>query len=267
MRNRTTLLALFGLILMLSVSCHRNTLGYFDDLSKTQQGIIAINPSDIKIEPTDELMINVTSELPQETSIYNLPFNTPGLTSDILNNTTSSQKQTYIVDKEGNISFPILGRLHVAGMTTSQLARDLEKRISADVEKPLVRVELVNFRVKVMGEVTKPGNYTFDTERVTILDALAEAGDITVYGKRDNVTVYREEDGKVVYQKLDLNDSKIISSPYYYLKQNDVVYVEPGSARSGQAEFNQNNSFKISVISTVVSAISVISSLIIALTR
>lgn len=252
---------------VLLASCSSTRLGYFEDTNLTQQGIIAVQPNQLKIEPADELLIVVTSELPQETSIYNLPFNVPGMTADILNSSVQTQKQTYIVDKEGYIKFPVLGRLHVAGMTTMQLAADLEKRISADVENPLVRVELVNFKVNVMGEVAKPGSYRFDTERVTILDALATAGDMTIFGKRDNVTVYREVDGKVTYQKLDLNDSKTIESPYYYLQQNDVIYVEPGSSRSGQAEYNQNNSFKISVISTIVSAVSVIASLVIALTR
>lgn len=252
---------------LLATGCHKNTLAYFDDTNAIPQGEIPVQLHQITIQPNDELLINVSSELPQETAIYNLPFNTPGLTSEIITNATTSQKQTYIVNREGDINFPVFGKIHVEGMTTGQLADMLEKRISADVESPLVRVELVNFRIKVMGEVLKPGSYTFDTERVSILDALAEAGDMTVYGKRDNVTVYREVDGKVVYQKLNLNDSRIISSPYYYLQQNDVVYVEPGSARSGQAEYNQNNSYKISVISTVASAISVITSLIIALVR
>lgn len=248
-------------------SCHTAKLGYFEDTNNAPNGTIAIRPAQLKIEPADELMINVTSELPQETSIYNLPFNVPGLTSDIISNNTPTEKQTYIVSKDGYINFPVFGRLHVAGMTTLELAADLEKRISADVANPLVRVELVNFKVNVMGEVAKPGSYRFDTERVTIMDALATAGDMTIFGKRDNVTVYREKDGKVTYQKLDLNDSKSIESPYYYLQQNDVVYVEPGSSRSGQAEYNQNNSYKISVISTIVSSISVLASLIIALTR
>lgn len=265
-RYLTRILLIISLAIV-STSCHKTTLGYFDDTNQKENGVIPVQLSQIKIEPADELLIIVTSELPQETAIYNLPFNTPGMNAEILSNSTPSQKQTYIVNQAGDINFPVLGKLHVAGMTTGELAQDIEKRVSADVENPLVRVELVNFHVNVMGEVGKPGAYKFDTERVSILDALAMAGDMTVYGKRDNVTVYREENGKVVYQKLNLNDSKIISSPYYYLKQNDVVYVEPGSARSGQAEYNQNNSYKISVVSAVVSAASVIASLIIALAR
>ena len=256
----------FVALLSLLCSCKSNQqLGYFTDLSQSTEGMVPLQKSDLVIAPQDELLINVTSEVPEATSIYNLPFNVPGSRVDILMNTQTTQKQTYVVDRQGDINFPILGKLHVAGKTTSQVADEITRRIAEDVEAPYVRVELVNFRIKVMGEVTKPGSYKFDTERVTVLDALAEAGDMTIFGRRDNVTVWREENGVATYHKLNLNDSKIINSPYYYLKQNDVVYVEPGSSRSGQAEYNQNNSFKVSVVSAVVSGCSVVASLLIAL--
>ncbi len=180
-------------------------------------------------------------------------------------NHTTTQKQTYIVDKKGDIMFPILGKIHVVGMTTAQLAEELTRRIAKDVEAPYVRVELMNFNVNVMGEVQTPGRYNFETERVSVLDALAKAGDMSVFGKRHNVTVWREEDGVVTYHKLNLNDSKAYSSPYFYLKQNDVLYVEPSESRAGQADYNQNNSYKVSVISAIVSGVSVITSLVIAL--
>lgn len=252
-------------VLLLSSCKSKQELAYFSDLENSVSGTVALQKSDLTIAPMDELMINVTSEVPEASAAYNLPFNIPGAKEDLLINSTTSQKQTYIVDKAGDIVFPILGKLHVAGMTTSQLAEELTRRIARDVEGPYVRVELVNFKVKIMGEVLRPGSYKFDTERVTVLDALAEAGDMTVFGRRDNVMVWREENGVATYHKLNLNDSKIINSPYYYLKQNDVVYVEPGSARSGQAEYNQNNSFKVSVVSAVVSGCSVVASLLIAL--
>lgn len=255
------------LLALLLTGCHSSKLAYFDDLQNSTEGQINLQRAQIKIQPDDELMINVTSEIPEATAVYNLPFNMPGMRSELLLNTTQSQKQTYVVGNDGDITFPVLGRIHVAGMTTEELASYLTKRISEDVENPYVRVELVNFKINVMGEVLQPGSYVFETERVTVLDALAKAGDMTVFGRRDNVTVWREEDGVATYHRLDLNDSKTVASPYYYLKQNDVVYVEPGSARSGQAEFNQNNNYKISVVSAVVSGISVIASLIIALVK
>ena len=207
--------------------CKSSNLAYFSDITATE-GSLPIIKSDIKIEPNDELLINVSSEVPEATSIYNLPYNNPATRAggDMIVNHTTTQK---------------------------------------DVEAPYVRVELMNFNVNVMGEVQTPGRYNFETERVSVLDALAKAGDMSVFGKRHNVTVWREEDGVVTYHKLNLNDSKAYSSPYFYLKQNDVLYVEPSESRAGQADYNQNNSYKVSVISAIVSGVSVITSLVIAL--
>ncbi len=255
------LLISIGLLL---AGCKSSNLAYFSDVSTTD-GAIAIPTIDIKIEPEDELLINVSSEVPEATAVYNLGFNNVAMSSDIKNSNVSLQRQTYKVDSKGDIMFPVLGRIHVEGMTTTQLAEDLTRRIAADVEAPFVRVELVNFNVDVMGEVLQPGRYRFETQKVSVLDALASAGDMTVFGKRDRVTVWRRENGQVTYHQLNLNDSKSHSSPYFYLKQNDVVYVEPSAARAGQADYNQNNSYKVSVISAVVSGISVITSLVIAL--
>lgn len=266
MKLRAGYAAICALALLLLTGCKSSNLSYFSDVT-TVEGTITPVKSDIKIEPNDELLINVTSEVPSATAIYNLPFNISATTENLIdNNQALTQKQTYIVSKDGNIQFPVLGKIHVQGMTTDQLAEELTRRISADVESPYVRVELVNFNVNVMGEVLQPGRYRFESERVSVLDALAKAGDMTIFGKRDKVTVWREEDGVVTYHKLNLNDSKIYSSPYFYLKQNDVVYVEPSAARAGQADYNQNNSYKVSVISAIVSGVSVIASLVIALT-
>ena len=155
--------------------------------------------------------------------------------------------------------------MHVAGLSTQELTKELETRISKDVENPIVRVQLVNFRINVLGEVKKPGAISVNKERYSILDALADAGDLTEYGERSNVLLIREVDGKRIYHRLNLNNSEVLSSSYFYLQQNDVVYVEPNEIRRENAKYNQNNSFKISVVSTIVSACSVIASLIIAL--
>ena len=249
----------------LLTGCKSSNLAYFSDITATE-GSLPLTKSVLKIEPDDELLINVSAEVPEAAAAYNLPATNIAKTgSEMIINTTTTQQQTYIVDKRGDIIFPILGKIHVGVLTTVELADELTRRISADIENPYVRVQLLNFKVNVMGEVEKPGRYEFPSERVTVLDALATAGDMTPYGKRGNVTVWREEDGVVTYHKLDLNDSKTNSSPYFFLKQNDVVYVEPSDARAGQADYNQNNSFKVSVVSAIVSGVSVITTLVIAL--
>ena len=160
----------------------------------------------------------------------------------------------------------MLGKLHVAGYTVEGLADEITKMVSKDVSDPIVRVELMNFKVNVLGEVRSPGAKHCNTRRVTILDALSMAGDMTSYGRRDNIAVIREVDGKRELHRLDLNKSDVFTSPYFYLQQNDIVYVEPNKIIQDNSKYNQNNAYKLSVTSTVVSAASVIASLVIALT-
>ena len=263
--------AALGLLLTTGCKSHEN-LAYFSVNTPPVEQVVANTDWKLTIVPDDELAITVTSEIPEATAIYNLPAVNPMTGRNVGENArektvgTYTQIQTYIVDKKGDINFPKLGKIHVAGKTLQQVADELTQKIAEEVEAPYVRVELYNFKVNVLGEVQKPGIVHIPSERFSILDALAEAGDLTIFGKRDNVTLIREEDGKVTYHKLNLNDANLFSSPYYYLQQNDAIYVEPSETRRGQAEYNQNNSFKISVVSTIVSGVSVIASLIIALT-
>jgi polysaccharide export outer membrane protein len=249
---------------MSACSTHQSTLTYFEDLSSTDTGEFTKGDYSIKIVPDDELFISVTSIEPTATSIYNLPQTNPA-TTGTLQEQSQLKQQTYRVDAEGNIMFPVIGKVHVEGLTTLQLTKDLASRISADVHDPIVHVELVNFRVNVLGEVAKPGAITINRDRYTLLDALADAGDMTPYGERTNVLLIREEGGKRVYHRLNLNDSKLLESPYFYLQQNDVVLVQANKIRQENAKYNQNNAYKLSVISTIVSACSIVASLIIAL--
>ena len=248
-----------------SCTTYTTSLPYFEDIKDSISGEFARGDYGIKIIPDDELLITVTSMVPSATAMYNLTLSNPAMRDDVLA-TTQPQQQTYIVDANGDIQFPVLGKLHVGGLSTQELTKELERLISKDVQDPIVRVQLVNFRINVLGEVKKPGAISVKKERYSILDALADAGDLTEYGERSNVMLIREVDGKRIYQRLNLNKSEVLSSPYFYLQQNDVVYVEPNEIRRENAKYNQNNSYKISVVSTIVSACSVIASLIIALT-
>ena len=170
------------------------------------------------------------------------------------------------MDKAGDIDFPIIGKVKVQGLTTQQIKDKLVELISKDVDDPIVRVELMNFRVNVLGEVQRPGAVSVKRERYSVLDALADAGDLTEFGERSNVLLIREENGVKIYHRLNLNEASVLSSPYFYMQQNDVIYVEPNEIRKDNSKYNQNNAFKLSVISTIVSACSVIASLVIALT-
>ena len=268
MKSRLLIMMIAAATLLSCTSTKDNTLAYFRDLAVAPNGTLPNPQGDysIRIQPDDELVISITSAVPEATAAYNLPMDNPA-TRSYLRQTTQPRSQTYIVDDQGCIMLPVLGRMMVKGKTLGEISEDIKKLVEKDVHDPYVRVDIVNFSVDVMGEVRTPQRVYSGHQHFTVLDALAQCGDLTEFGKRDNVYVIRTEDGKRSYQRLDLNNSDIFSSPYFYLQQNDVIYVEPNQIRIDNSKYNQNNAFKLSVISTVVSTVSVIASLIIALAR
>jgi polysaccharide export outer membrane protein len=268
MKSRLLIMMIAAATLLSCTSTKDNSLAYFRDLAVAPNGTLPNPQGDysIRIQPDDELVISITSAVPEATAAYNLPMDNPA-TRSYLRQTTQPRSQTYIVDDQGCIMLPVLGRMMVKGKTLGEISEDIKKLVEKDVHDPYVRVDIVNFSVDVMGEVRTPQRVYSGHQHFTVLDALAQCGDLTEFGKRDNVYVIRTEDGKRTYQRLDLNNSEIFSSPYFYLQQNDVIYVEPNQIRIDNSKYNQNNAFKLSVISTVVSTASVIASLIIALAR
>lgn len=260
------LLVLIAGLFLLSCSTQKNHLAYFTDLEKDANGTQVIGESnfEIRIAPDDELLITVNSVIPEATAIFNLPLANPG-TMQAIPSQTQPQQQTYMVNREGYINFPVLGKIKVEGKTIEEISTELGALIEKYADNPYVRVELVNFKVNVMGEVKVPGVVSVKRSRFSVLDAISTAGDLTDYGMRENVLVIREAGGQKMVQRLDLNDSKITSSPFFYLQQNDIVYVEPNKIKKDNSKYNQFNAYKLSVLSTVVSAASVIASLVIAL--
>ena len=262
-------LIIFAVMVLALTGCKtatQNNLSYFRNLGDAASGVMPQGSGyDIKIAPEDELSIVISSAVPEATAMYNQPQANIARRGDY-NTQPMPRLQTYIVDKQGDIMMPVLGKLNVAGKSTSEIEQMITSRLSSTVKDPFVRVELTGFYVNVMGEVKNPHRIFVNSQRYTLLDALSEAGDLTEYGERSKVIVIREENGKQMYHRLDLSDNNVFSSPYFYLQQNDVVYVEPNQIRIDNSKYNQNNAYKLSVISTVVSAASVIASLVIALT-
>jgi polysaccharide export outer membrane protein len=165
----------------------------------------------------------------------------------------------YLVDNEGNINFPSLGKVHLGGLTKNAAIDSLQKWITAGgVVDPTVNIRFLNYRITVLGEVNRPGTYTVDNEKVTILEALGLAGDLTIYGKRNNVLIYREAEGQTRFQRLDLTSPRLFESNYFYLQQNDLVYVQPNKARASNSIYNQNISIGMSLLSILVSVISIL---------
>jgi polysaccharide export outer membrane protein len=198
----------------------------------------------VRFQPNDMLSIIVSCRRPEMAAPFNLPFvTTYAGTSTLL----ASEAQTtlgYLVDMEGNIEFPVFGKIKVAGFTRTQLAEELKQRLIREdrVPDPIVTVEIMNFQVSVLGEVMAPGTFTVAGDRITLLQALGKAGDLTIYGKRSDVLVQREANGIAAYHRVDLRSVDLIHSPVYYLQQNDVVYVGATNARAAQSKINENRS-------------------------
>lgn len=221
-----------------------------DDLSmdmKENQGII--------IQPQDQLSIIVTSRDPRMATAFNLSVSSFFTGSELAANGASQRITGYVVNNEGDINFPSLGALHVAGLNRWELQDLIQNRLAETglLKDAVVTVEFMNFKISVLGEVTAPGTYAVTGDKITILQALALARDLTIFGRRDNVQVIREQNGKRQIHMLDLTSSTIFDSPAYYLQQNDVVYVTPSRVRAGQGEINENyfksGSFWISLAS------------------
>lgn len=276
MKHKLLLIPVIALALLASCSSGKTVMPYFTDLPAAD-GQLAMGDFTVKIMPDDELLINVSADDPQAVDLFTIPYqhprtrdiNTPNNTlreSSILTARKASLTlQPYMVNREGFINFPQLGKIHVEGMTLETLAAYLTEKISETVVNPIVTVELINFHVNVMGEVAHPGTQLVNRERYSILDAISTAGDLTAYGERNNILLIREEDGQRVYHRIDLNKAETLESPYFFLKQNDVIYVEPNSVKQANARVDNDRQYRLSMTSVIVSAASVIASLAISL--
>lgn len=199
----------------------------------------------VSVWPGDKISIVVNSKNPELAEMFNLPVITHRIGQPMNSSYNYSQQMSsYTVDSNGNIDFPVLGEIHVAGLKRDKIASYIKDELVRKnlVKDAVVIVEFMNMGVSVMGEVNRPGRFSIDRDYITLLDALSMAGDLTIYGKRDNVLVVRRDDSVETYYRVNLCDSKSLhSSPVYYLRQNDMVYVEPNDVRARQSTLNGNN--------------------------
>ena len=207
----------------------------------------------------DNLLITVSALDAEVAAPFNLPaitYTAPGSAQP----TNSPALQQSTVDTQGCINFPVVGRLHLAGLDKTEAVRLITDTLRSAINEPVVNLQFLNFSVTVMGEVAHPGPVSTTKEHLTILDALSRAGDLTVYGKRNTVRVVRQNtDGRLVSGTVDINTADVFSSPFYYLRQNDIVYVEPNNVRAVQA---QNLSLYLSMITSLASMATVIVSVV-----
>lgn len=233
-----------GLILLFLDSCTSSRkVAYLQDVRSDVRREVATIP--VTAQPGDKISIVINSKNPELADMFNLPIMAHRVGQSINSNYNYNQQvSSYTVDSNGNIDFPILGELHVEGLRREKIASYIKNELvrKNQVKDAVVIVEFLNMGVSVMGEVNRPGRFSIDRDHLTLLDAFSMAGDLTIYGKRENVLVIRQEDGGEAFYRVNLCDARSLhSSPVYYLKQNDMVYVEPNEVRARHSTVNGNN--------------------------
>ena len=237
------------LVAFLSSCASRQDIVYFQD-EPVNSELIMTNNYEIKLKPADMLTIDISAQDPEAVAPFLLTPVAQNI-NNALNVSNNLRVQTYLIDINGNIEFPVLGTIKMQDLSRVEATAMLKVKLTEYIVDPIVNIRLINFTVTVLGEVNNPGTFTVQNERISLSDALGLAGDLTIYGKRDNVLLIREVDGQKRYAKFDLNSVNVVNSPNYYLTQNDVLYVEPNSARVRQSSYNPNNGIIISAIATL----------------
>jgi polysaccharide export outer membrane protein len=209
-----------------------------------------------KIQKNDILTIVITAADPKVTAPFN-PLSTM-TTSNMTQGVDMALRPTYTVDENGDINLPMLGKIHIEGLTRLEAIEKLRVALNPYIKDPGVNMNFNNFRVSVLGEVARPGSFIMPTERITILEALGMAGDLTIRGVRENVTLIREVDGNKTIHRLDLTKQETLNSPYYYLAQNDVIYVEPNKSQINNSKLGANTNIIISIAGLLITVISVL---------
>jgi polysaccharide export outer membrane protein len=239
------------LIVLLTTSCsNQRKFTYFKDISDSA---INYNIPDtgyraLTIKPDDIIQVNISSPNPEATSF----FLTQGASAANMTGIVSSSMavpNTYLVNQQGGIELPLIGNVMVKGLSTSGAQNLIKSKVATYLKDPIISVRLQNFKVTVLGEVNRPSNYIVPNERVSLLDAIGMAGDLTIFGRRENVMLIREQEGKKTFTRINLNDSRFFQSPFFYLQQNDVVYVEPNKAKAASSDMTTIRN--VSIISSL----------------
>lgn len=262
--RRLKRLTLRVLLAFLLVSCQSyKKVPYLQDMalvSVTEQGVQKVG---VKVMPKDLLTITVSCSTPELATPFNLinPSSSGEMGGKIIGQgTRSSTLQQYLVDNQGDINFPMLGEIHVGGFTKTEIESLIIDRLKIYLkETPLVTVRIVNYRISVIGEVNGPGSFIISNEKINLLEALAMAGDLTIYGRRDNVRLVRMgQDNKQEIITFDLNKAETVFSPYYQLQQNDIIYVTPNKVKANNSDIGAGIGLWSSGISIVLSITSLL---------
>ncbi|TSJ43080.1 polysaccharide export protein [Mucilaginibacter corticis] len=267
-----SLLVLLIFIALFSSCVNQKQIAYFQKGINGSDTMAVAKAYVPKIQPGDILAINVGSLNPVASSFFN-PYSSTPIISDntsgaangvsaigsagIAPAASQSTAQGFLVDPSGTVELPLIGSLKIAGLNTSEARDTIKNRLKTYLKEPTVNVRFLNYKISVMGEVARPSVYVIPNERITLPEALSMAGDMTIFGKRENVLIIRDENGKKQFGHIDLTSREVYTSPYYYLHANDIVYVEPGKGRIAQTD-------KIyQILPVILSALSLISIIVI----
>ncbi len=266
MKQLSKKLFYFVAISFLLSSCSMaKKIPYFKDLESSKEEIPVVQNEPI-IHNDDMLSIVVSAMDPITVAPFNLPiisYSSPG--EEKLS--TTPTMQPYVVDINGEINFPILGKIKIGGLKKSEAVALIKEKLQPYLKDPIITIQFLNYKITILGEVRRPGTYTISNEHTSILQALGIAGDLTIYGRRDNVLLIREkEGGKKEYIRMDLTQTDILSSPFYYLQQNDVIYVEPNKTRINTVISSAASTNAAIYLSTISSLASVATTIITVLT-
>ncbi|MBS9462189.1 polysaccharide biosynthesis/export family protein [Flagellimonas sp. 389] len=241
-------LAIFAILLTSCAS--RQDVVYFQDAGNFET-LVSDNVFSPKFKVDDLISIHVSTLNPEASAPFNLAV---GISADSGANpgVSTGQQVSYLVDKDGEIDFPVLGKVKVEGFSQEELRVKLRELLSEYLKDPIINIRILNFTVTVLGEVQRPGTYPVTGEQITILEALGLAGDLSIRGIRDNVLVIRDFDGTKVYNRIDLTSKEAMKSPVYYLTQNDVIYVEPNNSAVASSSLDSRATITVSIISLLI---------------
>ncbi|MDC6366855.1 MULTISPECIES: polysaccharide biosynthesis/export family protein [Flavobacteriaceae] len=246
--NKTKfVIACYAIIACLIVSCSSpQDVVYFQDASQFET-LINENSATTKFKVDDLVSIHISTLDPEASAPFNLYKGSE-------ESGIRPEQVSYLIDKNGEIDFPVIGKVKIIGLSPSETRELLRKKLADYLKDPIINIRIRNFTVTVLGAVNRPGTFPVNGEQITIMEALGMAGDINIKGRRDNIMVIRDFDGTKVYNRINLNQKDALKSPVYYLTQNDVVYVEPNKSGKTASSLDQRASIAVSIISVLVTS-------------
>ncbi|MFL9844935.1 polysaccharide biosynthesis/export family protein [Flavobacterium rhizosphaerae] len=257
------ILLLLTIVIFCSSCVPRKKIAYFQNIADTNLQTVEYSA---KLQPDDRLLITVNAPYPYQELA--LPFNVAATQTTATADTgaemgsatgaTAPAGASYLIDKEGNIDFPVIGKIKLGGLTQVEALSLLNKKIEPYITKPIVDLRIINFKFTILGEVGRPGIYSTNGDKTTLPQALAMAGDLTIFGQRENILVIREKQGVKTYNYIDIRDTEFMNSDYYYITQNDLIVVEPNKYARNQSGAGRNLTIFISSISLLLTFYTVI---------